>query len=69
MIEMKNIQIGSVKIMTKTLISMPSLEWLSDLNVFAVNRPPAHSDHVYYETVEEAKNGVPMPLRYELNEN
>ncbi|KAF0994810.1 glycoside hydrolase family 2 TIM barrel-domain containing protein [Geobacillus sp. TFV-3] len=52
--------------MKKTLTT-PTLEWLSDPHVFAVNRLPAHSDHVYYETLEEAKSGIPMTMRYELN--
>ncbi|MFF2446961.1 glycoside hydrolase family 2 TIM barrel-domain containing protein [Neobacillus sp. NPDC058068] len=46
----------------------PSIDWLSDVNVFAVNRLPAHSDHVYYETVAEAKETEgPMKLRHDLN--
>ncbi|MBT2686015.1 glycoside hydrolase family 2 TIM barrel-domain containing protein [Bacillus sp. ISL-37] len=45
----------------------PKLEWLSDVQVFAVNRVPAHSDHEYFETVEEAKSGQPMSLRHVLN--
>lgn len=45
----------------------PSLNWLTDVNVFAVNRVPAHSDHVYYETLAEAKSASPMKMRYELN--
>ncbi|KKK38675.1 beta-galactosidase [Mesobacillus campisalis] len=49
--------------MTKT----PSLDWLSDVSVFAVNRLPAHSDHKYYETMEEAKSGTDMKLRHSLN--
>ncbi|WP_053360697.1 glycoside hydrolase family 2 TIM barrel-domain containing protein [Bacillus sp. FJAT-27251] len=49
--------------MTKT----PSLDWLSDVSVFAVNRLPAHSDHKYYETMEEAKSGADMKLRHSLN--
>ena len=31
------------------------LSWLSDPEIFAVNRKDAHSDHLYYETVEEAR--------------
>ena len=31
------------------------LEWLSDPEVFEVNRKKAHSDHKYYETLLEAK--------------
>ncbi|CAM4326364.1 DUF4981 domain-containing protein [Paenibacillus alkaliterrae] len=44
-----------------------SLDWLSDVSVFAVNRLPAHSDHVYYATLEEAKRRAPMPMRHDLN--
>lgn len=47
----------------------PSLNWLTDLNMFAVNRLPAHSDHVYYETLAEARNTAPMKMRYDLNGN
>ncbi|WP_223594416.1 glycoside hydrolase family 2 TIM barrel-domain containing protein [Neobacillus bataviensis] len=47
--------------------TIPSLDWLTDLNVFAVNRLPAHSDHYFYETMEEAKNAAPMKWRYDLN--
>lgn len=56
--------------MGRSVIKMtttPSINWLSDVNVFAVNRLPAHSDHVYYETMEEAQSGTPMRMRHELN--
>ncbi|MFC0024932.1 glycoside hydrolase family 2 TIM barrel-domain containing protein [Neobacillus cucumis] len=46
---------------------IPTLAWLTDLNVFAVNRLPAHSDHRYYETMDEAKSAAPMKLRHTLN--
>ncbi|CRK82251.1 beta-galactosidase [Neobacillus massiliamazoniensis] len=49
------------------MTKIPSINWLSDVNVFAVNRLPAYSDHHYYETMEEAKSSVPMNMRYELN--
>ncbi|MFD0671068.1 glycoside hydrolase family 2 TIM barrel-domain containing protein [Cohnella sp. GCM10027633] len=45
----------------------PSIEWLSDVSVFRVNRLDAHSDHKYYETMEEALAGGDMPLRHSLN--
>jgi beta-galactosidase len=45
----------------------PSLSWLSDVNVFKVNRLEAHSDHRYYNTMEEAETGAPMKLRQTLN--
>lgn len=47
----------------------PSLAWLTDVNVFAVNRVPAHSDHLYYETLAEAQEAAPMKQRHELNGN
>lgn len=45
----------------------PSISWLTDLNVFAVNRLPAHSDHLYYETKQEAQASTAMKLRHDLN--
>lgn len=45
----------------------PSLDWLSDVRVYAVNRLPAHSDHVYYGTTEEAARRAPMAMRHSLN--
>ncbi|MCD9021043.1 glycoside hydrolase family 2 TIM barrel-domain containing protein [Cohnella silvisoli] len=45
----------------------PSLEWLSNLSVFKVNRLDPHSDHRYYTTMEEAEAGLPMPMRHGLN--
>ncbi|WP_419882939.1 glycoside hydrolase family 2 TIM barrel-domain containing protein [Peribacillus sp. B-H-3] len=47
----------------------PEISWLSDLNKYAVNRLPAHSDHVYYETLEEAKSAGQMNMRHVLNGN
>ncbi|MEH7010871.1 glycoside hydrolase family 2 TIM barrel-domain containing protein [Neobacillus niacini] len=49
------------------MTTTPSLNWLTDLNVFAVNTVPAHSDHFYYETLTEAKSASPMKMRHELN--
>lgn len=48
---------------------IPSLNWLSNVNTFAVNRLPAHSDHLYYESMEEAVQAKPMTMRHELNGN
>ncbi|MHC1681867.1 MAG: glycoside hydrolase family 2 TIM barrel-domain containing protein [Clostridiaceae bacterium] len=48
--------------------SIPSINWLSDTSVFAVNRLEAHSDHKYYVTEEEAKLSE-MALRQNLNGN
>lgn len=45
----------------------PDLSWLSDPEVFAVNRKDAHSDHIYYETMQEARAQADMPLRQSLN--
>lgn len=45
----------------------PKLTWLEEPEVFAVNRKEAHSDHVYYEHVEEMMSGGDMPLRQSLN--
>ena len=47
---------------------IPSLDWLSDTSVFAVNRIEAHSDHKYYLTKEEELSGE-MDLRQSLNGN
>lgn len=44
-----------------------SLAWLSDPGVFAVNRLPAHSDHPYYGSREEALSRAPMAMRHSLN--
>ena len=43
------------------------LSWLSNPEVFAVNRKPAHSDHDYYETAAQARQWGAMPLRQSLN--
>lgn len=45
----------------------PSLDWLTDVEVFAVNRIPAHSDHQYYYTMEEARRKGEMNFRHSLN--
>lgn len=45
----------------------PSLDWLSDVSVYKVNRLEAHSDHRYYRTMEEAERQAPMALRRSLN--
>ena len=33
------------------------IRWLDDPEVFAVNRLPAHSDHLFYRSEEEAASG------------
>jgi beta-galactosidase len=45
----------------------PTISWLTDVSVFAVNRLPAHSDHRYYESIDEAVAEAPMSLRHSLN--
>ncbi|WP_204499954.1 glycoside hydrolase family 2 TIM barrel-domain containing protein [Aquibacillus albus] len=49
--------------------TQPNINWLSDVNVFAVNRISSHSDHVYYETMTEASSNAPMKMRHSLNGN
>lgn len=44
-----------------------SLEWLEDPEIYEVNRIAAHSDHEYYENIEEFKNSGEMSLRQSLN--
>lgn len=48
-------------------MSKTSLQWLSDLDKYAVNRLKAHSDHKYYETLVEARENGPMKHRHTLN--
>lgn len=43
------------------------LEWLENPEVFEVNRKPAHSDHKYYESLQEAEAGAEMVLRQSLD--
>ena len=45
----------------------PNISWLTDVSIFAVNRLLAHSDHRYYESIEEAEAAAPMALRHDLN--
>lgn len=49
------------------MIKEPTLKWLSNPEVFRVNRIDAHSDHLYYENKNEVKLGYNMPLRQSLN--
>ncbi|QAA30508.1 glycoside hydrolase family 2 TIM barrel-domain containing protein [Clostridium manihotivorum] len=49
-------------------LKTPSIEWLSDTSIFAVNRVEAHSDHKYY-TKEDELNSGDMRLRQSLNGN
>lgn len=43
------------------------LSWLSNPEIFAVNRKDAHSDHLYYESYAQARAEGAMPLRQCLN--
>lgn len=45
----------------------PSLDWLTDVTKFAVNRLPAYSDHKYYATLQEAEHQADMAWRHSLN--
>lgn len=49
------------------LANNPELIWLEDPQVFEVNRIEAHSDHKYYESIEEMASEAEMPLRQSLN--
>lgn len=43
------------------------LQWLSNPEVFRVNRIDAHSDHLYYEKKEDIELKYDMPLKQSLN--
>lgn len=45
------------------------LRWLTDPEVFQVNRLPAHSDHLFYTDREQALSMENMPLKQSLNGN
>ena len=45
----------------------PSLDWLENPEIFRVNRIDAHSDHWFYEKMNEIKLGDDMPLKQNLN--
>lgn len=45
----------------------PMLEWLSNPEIFCVNRLEAHSDHYFYEKETETGQKEKMPLRQSLN--
>ncbi|MBD1379466.1 glycoside hydrolase family 2 TIM barrel-domain containing protein [Metabacillus arenae] len=51
------------------MTTTPTISWLSDPKVFSVNRLSAHSDHCYYETMDEARSSSPMKMRHNLNGN
>ncbi len=43
------------------------LEWLENPEIFRANRIDAHSDHLFYENIEDIHLGYDMPLRQNLN--
>lgn len=45
----------------------PSLDWLENPEIFRVNRIDAHSNHWFYEKVEDVKLEDAMPLKQNLN--
>lgn len=45
----------------------PKLEWLENPEIFRVNRINDHSDHLYYESIEDIALGYDIPLRQNLN--
>lgn len=45
------------------------LRWLTDPEIFCVNRLPAHSDHLFYTHRAQALSMEDMPLRQSLNGN
>lgn len=46
---------------------IPKLEWLENPEVFRVNRINAHSDHLYFETLDEAETLTELKLKQSLN--
>jgi len=48
-------------------IREPKLTWLENPEIFKINRIDAHSDHFYYEKLEDIKLEENMPLRQSLN--
>ncbi|WP_238915133.1 glycoside hydrolase family 2 TIM barrel-domain containing protein [Clostridium sp. YIM B02555] len=48
-------------------IKQPSLDWLEDPQVFRVNRIDAHSDHWFFEKMDDLKLDDDMPLKQNLN--
>lgn len=51
----------------KNKTNEPSLAWLSNPEIFRVNRIDAHSDHLFYENREDLALGYNMPLKQSLN--
>ena len=51
----------------KMNIQIPKVEWLENPEVFRVNRIDAHSDHLYFETLQEAEKLDEIKLKQSLN--
>ena len=45
----------------------PTLEWLSDPEIYQVGREPAHSDHRFYTSYEEMRQHPEGSLRQSLD--
>ena len=48
-------------------LNEPTLQWLEDPEVFRVNRIDAHSDHYFYENINDVQLEDNMPLKQNLN--
>ena len=46
---------------------IPKIEWLENPEIFRVNRIDAHSDHLYFETLNEAEKLTELKLKQSLN--
>ena len=46
---------------------MPTLDWLENPEIFAVNRLDATSNHKYYQNLDDALNSKSMELKQSLN--
>ena len=51
----------------KMNIQIPKVEWLENPEIFRVNRIDAHSDHLYFETLQEAEKLDEIKLKQSLN--
>lgn len=48
-------------------IKEPKLDWLENPEIFKINRIDAHSDHIYFESLEEAYSLKETQLKQNLN--
>ena len=48
-------------------IKEPKLDWLENPEIFKINRIEAHSDHIYFESLEEAYSLKETQLKQNLN--